>query len=274
MGLLLPQIDYIARMCINNNITGSVLSLGRLDFFVTLEQFTTIITNIGDETTNKTLNKLISSNKYKTSYFSNHNFIQHKIISDLLFYHTLGFKTVDCLDCDPERGNPSIIFDLNQPDIKQVVNKQFDLVIDAGVMEHVFDVRTTMLNMNDLVKNEGYIIHSMPSNNTMDHGFYQFSPTLFRDYYLANKYNIINIMVLELHQDKYTSTNASFVDRWSGFKMWEYDPYIAGKNSFGQLSDNIYITLVYAKKTHNSLRDVAPQQYMFHPNAKIMSPWR
>jgi 2-polyprenyl-3-methyl-5-hydroxy-6-metoxy-1,4-benzoquinol methylase len=37
--------------------------------------------------------------------------------------------------------------------------KEYDLVIDAGVMEHVFDVRSAMRNMTDLVKTNGFIIN-------------------------------------------------------------------------------------------------------------------
>jgi hypothetical protein len=56
--------------------------------------------------------------------------------------------------------------------------------------------------------------------------------------------------------------------------MWDYDPYISGGTSFGQLSDNIYYTMVCVQKTTESLRDTIPQQYASQPNAKIMSPWR
>ena len=36
-------------------------------------------------------------------------------------------------------------------------------------------------------------MHQSPSNNYVDHGFYQFSPTFFADYYLENKYRLVEI---------------------------------------------------------------------------------
>jgi len=289
MGLLLPHIMFTTRMCLENHITDSLISLGRLDFFITTKQFTDLMinfslahpdkdTSIGirfyNDVIHTTIMGLINNNKHKNSNPNVNKLISGEIISDTLYYKALGFNKIDCMDIDPNRGGPTIIFDLNQSNIQQTVNKKYNLVIDAGIMEHVFDIHNLMLNITELVEDNGFIIHIVPSNNTLDHGFYQFSPTLFRDYYAANKYKIISIMLLELHQNKYALPDALFTEKWDQFRIWDYDPYIAGKNSFGQLSDNIYYTMVCVQKTPNSLRDIVPQQYIFQAGSKILSPWR
>jgi len=286
MGLLLPHVIFTTRMCLENHITDSIISLGRLDFFITFKQFTDLMIDyslafsspemqIGIKFNNDTINtKVIELIKNKKHISRSKAILSNnKVISDSLYYTSLGFDKVDCIDIDPSQNQPTILFDLNQSNILQTVNRKYNLVIDAGVLEHVFDIRNSMLNTTDLVENQGFIIQIISSNNTMDHGFYQISPTFFQDYYLANKYKIISIMLLKLQQNKFASPNALFTEKWDQFRMWDYDPYIASKNSFGQLSDNIYYTLVCAQKTTESLRDVIPQQYASQPNAKIMSPW-
>jgi hypothetical protein len=60
---------------------------------------------------------------------------------------------------------------------------QFDTIIDAGTLEHVFDVRTGFGNINHCCKVDGQIVHILPANNFVGHGFYQFSPEFFYSLY-------------------------------------------------------------------------------------------
>jgi hypothetical protein len=48
--------------------------------------------------------------------------------------------------------NASYIHDLNQPEIRKTTGKTYDLVIDAGTMKDVFDVRQVFENLTDLTK--------------------------------------------------------------------------------------------------------------------------
>ena len=52
-------------------------------------------------------------------------------------------------------------------------------MVDAGSLEHVFDVPTAIRNCMRMVAPGGYFLAITPANNTMGHGFYQFSPELF-----------------------------------------------------------------------------------------------
>jgi len=260
MGIIFSQAKYIATICKQNNITGTLISLGWQDIFITLQECHNISTAVGldipnnEDKTNQ-LNNLINYNQHISSTPS---MKKRGMVSDIYYYNMLGFSTKDVIDINPSQA--SITFDLNQTGILAVTEKQYDLVIDAGVMEHVFDTRSVLLNMTDLAKTNGYIIHVMISNNTMDHGFYQFSPTLFQDYYTANKYEIIDISILELQRDKTLPEETPFIDKWKESKITPYDSKVFGPTSFGQLSDEIYFTMVCVKKLHTSLRDVPPTQ--------------
>ncbi|MGA1868173.1 MAG: hypothetical protein ACMUJM_06455 [bacterium] len=68
---------------------------------------------------------------------------------------------------------------------------RYDLVLDTGTLKHIFETRKVFKHLNMALKEEGYIIQMVPSNNYVDHGFYQFSPTLLADYYACNNYEII-----------------------------------------------------------------------------------
>jgi len=95
----------------------------------------------------------------------------------------LGFGRVESIDYYPDE-KPTHVLDLNLP-VPVELRGQFDLVYDGGTMEHCFNAPQVMLNAASLAAAGGLVIHHVPMNNWVDHGFYQFSPTLFFDFYGA-----------------------------------------------------------------------------------------
>lgn len=98
------------------------------------------------------------------------------------FFNALGCELV-VADVKKWRGN-ELIIDLNLPVNTEDVGK-FDLVIDPGSTEHCFNVGTVMMNYLNLTNVKGYIIHWNP-HWMPNHGFYNFNPTFFYDWYLEN----------------------------------------------------------------------------------------
>lgn len=70
------------------------------------------------------------------------------------------------------------VHDLNQP-IPSALERRFTAVVDAGVLEHVFDFPQAMENCMRMVEPGGHLLVIAPGNNEMGHGFYQFSPELY-----------------------------------------------------------------------------------------------
>jgi SAM-dependent methyltransferase len=92
-------------------------------------------------------------------------------------FHMLGAEQVSALDYSNYEG-ADIIHDLNTP-LPGNLHGQFDVVLDGGALEHVFDFPTAIRNCMNLVRVGGRLIHLTPINNYCGHGFYQFSPELF-----------------------------------------------------------------------------------------------
>ncbi|MFH1139483.1 MAG: hypothetical protein V1816_25655 [Pseudomonadota bacterium] len=55
-------------------------------------------------------------------------------------------------------------------------------------MEHVFDIRMVFENILAMLKTGGLVFHLSPLN-LINHGFYNFSPTLFHYVYRANGFS-------------------------------------------------------------------------------------
>ncbi|HNQ89966.1 MAG TPA: hypothetical protein PKM73_15200 [Verrucomicrobiota bacterium] len=93
------------------------------------------------------------------------------------FFRLLGARRLDSLDVGAFE-NATIIHDLNRPIPDDLVG-QFDVVLDCGTLEHVFNFPTAVANCMRMTKLGGRIILQTPANNFFGHGLYQFSPELF-----------------------------------------------------------------------------------------------
>jgi SAM-dependent methyltransferase len=97
---------------------------------------------------------------------------------------------------DPGTAGSTYQFDLNLP---VQLDKQFDLIINIGTAEHVFNVYQFFKTAHDLAKPGGMMVHSCPFTGWPDHGFYTFQPTFFFDLARANQYEIISFLVGQIN---------------------------------------------------------------------------
>lgn len=148
-------------------INGNVLSLGYPDLLLTREQ-------------------LYDVTGLKSSLFTSHG-DWHKFEGDIPeTYHIfdkLGAK-LECVDIAKVRRDEKIV-DLNYP---QELGS-YDLVIDPGTIEHCFNVAQALMNAANAVKEGGTIYHGSPMS-MVNHGFYNFNPTLFYDFYVQNGFSV------------------------------------------------------------------------------------
>lgn len=95
--------------------------------------------------------------------------------------------TIDVVDIVQARGIERLV-DLNSP-LPADMNSKYDLVIDTGTCEHCFNVGQAFLNCCSSVAAGGYFIHAAPLNKP-NHGFWNFSPTVYPDFLMDNGFEI------------------------------------------------------------------------------------
>ncbi len=169
-------------------------------------------------------------------------------LSDNEVFKALGFSEVASLDISGYQG-ATHVHDLNLP-LDRFMEKRFDLVYDGGTLEHVFDTPQALRNIFGLLKVGGIVIHASPSNNHVDHGFYQYSPTLFWDYYGVNGWKIIGCYFFE-----YSLAHDTVPWKW-----FKYSPGALSHISFGGLGSALYGVWFVARKTEMTTCDRVPQQ--------------
>jgi hypothetical protein len=110
---------------------------------------------------------------------------------------------------DPGTPSSTYQFDLNLP---IPLDEQFDIIINNGTAEHVFNVLQFFKTAHERTSGGGLMIHSSPFTGWPDHGFYNFQPTFFFDLARANRYEILSFVCGQIKPLKYVqiSSHAEF----------------------------------------------------------------
>ncbi|MBF0458459.1 MAG: class I SAM-dependent methyltransferase [Nitrospirae bacterium] len=114
-------------------------------------------------------------------------------IHQSVFFNMLGFDVVDSIDVFTKE-NPTHVLNLNEP-IERTMHGRYDMVYDGGTAEHCFDIPEVLSNTVRLLKAGGTVIHHLPISGYLEHGYYQFSPSLFFDFYKANNFTDIEAKI-------------------------------------------------------------------------------
>jgi len=112
---------------------------------------------------------------------------------------------VDSIDFSGYQGS-TYVGDLGEQlptHLNESMSKKYDLVIDFGTIEHIYNVPIALFNASTFLNKNGLIIHALVSNNWVNHGFYQFSPDLFYTLYSQkNGYCDTEVFLVNCNDDK------------------------------------------------------------------------
>lgn len=107
----------------------------------------------------------------------------------LALFDRLGLE-VTVADVAALQGMERIV-DLNDP-LPEDLRRHFDLVIDPGTCEHCFNVGQAFRNVCEAVRLGGFLVHIAPLT-FINHGFWNFSPTVYPDYFEANGFALLHL---------------------------------------------------------------------------------
>ena len=191
------------------------------------------------------------------------------------FLRALGLTELTHLDVDGREG-AQILHDLNNEIPREHWDK-FDLVLDNGTLEHVYNLPMALKNCIRLVKPGGYVVVMVPANNQCGHGFVQLSPEMFyRTFSKENGFDDQSCIMMDcgpLSRDYVIHDPATAGHRHVFFnstpvvlygqarKVESVEPF---KNGWPQQSDCLlYWNKVKAKEDVSELRYEAPKWQVF-----------
>lgn len=105
-------------------------------------------------------------------------------LADVFWQTFLGPHSYTAIDLDGI-DDRALKYDLNEP---VPIDDSFDIVCNFGTAEHVFNTYQVFKTVHDLTKTGGWMLHGLPFQGWIDHGFYNIQPTLFFDLAVTNGY--------------------------------------------------------------------------------------
>lgn len=136
------------------------------------------------------------------------------------------------------RYGGEIIADLNMP-LGVNHHGKYDVVIDTGTLEHCFNVGTAFENMCRMARIGGFIVSAAPMSK-VNHGFWNFSPCAYDNYFRQNRFD--SIFLGAFYKDK------------AGLKQIEISP------NKRQLAPSEAVLMAIARRTEHSTFNLPIQQ--------------
>lgn len=200
MGLASSNLKFILKKSKQYKFAGPLLTFGNQDIYATAENIRRwakdddVFLSQPEKILLSTSGDVPTINKEAKEY-----------IHAKTFFEFLGIQETDYYDIDKfDFDRPKIIHDLQYP-VDAKYHDFFNLIVDSGTLEHIFDVRAVMENTVKMTKVGGYVLQFIPAQNFLNHGFYQFSPTFFYDFFTANGFEIVESYLVEVRgrSDRY-----------------------------------------------------------------------
>jgi len=142
------------------------------------------------------------------------------------FYNALGIKKYVCIDLNGK--NRALPLDLSLPiDTASIDGLPFELVTDFGTIEHLFNPAEAFKTMHDLCAEGGLMLHQLPFQGQVDHGFYSFHPTLFVDMAVSNGYSIEYFYIIDDEKGKVADFDYDKLPDFSGCRSQDISLFIA-----------------------------------------------
>jgi SAM-dependent methyltransferase len=242
----LPHLLFLAKKY-REQMSGSILQLGRQDAYFDFSVLQSQARHFGVELKNVPVRTVENP------------WTKRSVIDDETLLSALGFNKVESLDFVADE-KPSIVHDLNQ-DVPPSFHARWHVVYDGGTLEHVFDVATAFRNIHTMLKPGGLVIHESPTNNFVDHGFWQLNPTALFDFYSANGYEILEawISLFPSADTMHYETPRRFI----------YDPAAFEALSVGRFPNGLAGVFIAARKPLVEKPAVKPTQGFYKRHWKI-----
>jgi|GEM_PF-5238447 len=135
-------------------------------------------------------------------------------------WQSLGARTVDGADGD---GFECTALDFNRS-VKEHFDGQYDIVLNLGTTEHVFNIARAFSDTHDLCKKNGVILYALPTKGYLNHGYYTVSPKLLFDIAKFNCYEILGSfkqLVVSEHRQEFIESELPTEDFYYDNKVWD-----------------------------------------------------
>lgn len=184
MGIGMAYLEYLSDRG-HLKRTSRILDIGSQNLYnVTVESFLAFTQKYGSSSGDAALTEAAKA----VAYFSTPRPGERTTYLSELLDHTDIFYT--SYDVCPALKTE--IFDLNRERLPDHYNSYFDIVLNFGTTEHIFNQLNSYEVMHDALAAGGVVFHQVPSIAWTGHGYFSYHVTFFDDLAKANGYEVLD----------------------------------------------------------------------------------
>jgi len=164
------------------------------------------------------------------------------------FLLALGYSDYNSIDINGAEN--SFQFDLNEDLFEFYKFKEvYDLVINNGTGEHIFNQYALFKNIHNLTNTNGIMLHILPFIDWINHGFYNYNPIFFADLAASNQYVILDITLANRNGAELSLKNKKLIQIMFEQIKPDYDSSFKKiiENAKAQLGNNIFLVVILKK---------------------------
>jgi hypothetical protein len=186
MGLNLSTLINLQAKGLLGPTRNRLLDIGPQNvYFVTEEKIRQFVATQGQAVSNKVLESEIKRLVYCSTPRTDQRMTFLSEITDLT---NIEYASIDVCP-----GLKTDIIDLNYQRIPKKMLGVFDVVLNFGTTEHIFNQWNCFEAMHDAATVGGAIYSQLPATGYLDHGYFCYTPVFFRDLAEANRYEIVDL---------------------------------------------------------------------------------
>jgi hypothetical protein len=249
MALIKPAVKLIVREGRRLNLLGPALSLGVPEVYATYDELRRWLETFHGETCRIRPDEVGQSQ----------NRFGRRLgwVDARTFLKVMGIDTFHSLDLPGSEYGADIYHDLNEP-LPAQWHGNYQLLVDPGTLEHVFDVRTCLANIVRALAVGGIVVHLVPIYS-YNGGYYSINPNVLNDFYRVNGFCDLTSYVIMW--DRYRP----FTTRRTRCYLYRED--VLGSRHALTEADQVRYTphlLMFARKSNDSANIVVPLQFDGH----------
>jgi hypothetical protein len=212
VGMNLDGPLYLQRKGLLTTERNKILDVGPQNvYFARDEQIREFVASQGQTASAADLEKEIQRLIYFSTPRSGERTTLFSEISDLT---NIEYNSIDVCP-----GLKTEILDLNFDKLPAHMVGHYDVVLNFGTTEHIFNQWNCFEVMHDATKVGGVLYHQLPASGYLDHGYYCYTPLFFQELASANNYEILDLFVTPAGESKIDQlkiqarTGTSILDR-------------------------------------------------------------
>lgn len=161
------------------------------------------------------------------------------------------------------------LLDLNFDRLPAKHRNRYDVVLNFGTTEHVFNQWNSFAIMHEALKPGGVLYCVLPASGYLDHGYYCYTPLFFRDLAKANAYEMVDMFVAHAGESRLKALNidmrreTQFLQSNSAQpapeedRIWSYNIHVVMKKT----KDSLFRCALEVATSHASANEQIAARY-------------